>query len=240
MINFNSKRTHIISYCLVSFLSVAIYPSTYDYIFSSIGEKIGAAIAYIFWGLTFAGMIFLVRIIFNRKNKFTFFMNTLWCTTLASSYLGIIGTLDKVDTLGRNIFYHWAMSLVYTLPAIILAIYLYYKRRQAYSDVEKPGDFNEEISKSSQIMNESSSGNSINPAEVSMTSASEKESASEAVLYYYAEDSKPIGPLPYESLSQHNISANTLMWKAGMAAWKPAKDFPELHSILKQTPPPLA
>ena len=215
-------------YCLVSFLAVAIYPSKDDYIFSAIGEKIGAFIAYVLWGITISGIILLIRIIFNRKNKFDFFMNTLWWSTLVAALLGIIESLSSHDVLERPSVYHWVLGFVYTLPAIIIAIILFYKRKQ--NSAEMPN------------------------FETQVISASEKEDITESsdtddkitkpilgdTVYYYAEDSKPIGPLTLEALIQHRIDAETLIWKAGMKQWEPAKDIPELHSYINTLPPPLA
>ncbi|MEV4892203.1 SPFH domain-containing protein [Nonomuraea sp. NPDC055795] len=45
------------------------------------------------------------------------------------------------------------------------------------------------------------------------------------------------GPYDQEALS--GLTPETLVWKAGMAQWSPARDVPELAGLLAQTPPPL-
>ena len=228
MINFNSKKVNITLYCLVSFLAVAIYPSKYDYIFSAIGEKIGAFIAYVTWGLIISGLIFLIRIIFDRKNKFDFFMNTLWWSTLLATLLGIIETLSSRDTLDRASVYHWVMGFVYTLPAIIIAIIFFYKRKQ--NSAEMP-NFETQVISASEKENTTKSSDTDDKITKPIL---------DDIVYYYAEDGKPIGPLTLEALIQHKIDAETLIWKAGMKQWEPAKDIPELHSYINTLPPPLA
>jgi membrane protease subunit (stomatin/prohibitin family) len=46
------------------------------------------------------------------------------------------------------------------------------------------------------------------------------------------------GPFEVAALPSR-IAADTLVWKAGMAQWAPARQVPELAEILRNTPPPL-
>jgi membrane protease subunit (stomatin/prohibitin family) len=51
------------------------------------------------------------------------------------------------------------------------------------------------------------------------------------------------GPFDADALAAHaragTLTAATLVWKDGMAAWTPAQDVPELASVLGSVPPPL-
>jgi hypothetical protein len=42
-----------------------------------------------------------------------------------------------------------------------------------------------------------------------------------------------------ERVSAGAVTATTLVWKAGMAAWTPAGELPELAALLASVPPPL-
>ncbi|MFI6293053.1 SPFH domain-containing protein [Nonomuraea sp. NPDC050790] len=47
------------------------------------------------------------------------------------------------------------------------------------------------------------------------------------------------GPYDQAALGNAGLTPDTLVWKAGMAQWAPARDVPELAGLLAQTPPPL-
>ena len=55
--------------------------------------------------------------------------------------------------------------------------------------------------------------------------------------WYAGIDGQQIGPLsPGEVATRAGVTADTLVWKAGMAAWTRLGDVPELKGT---TPPPL-
>ncbi|GAA4931027.1 SPFH domain-containing protein [Mucilaginibacter defluvii] len=62
--------------------------------------------------------------------------------------------------------------------------------------------------------------------------------------YYIAIDGKSEGPATLEQLktiiSQKQLSADTKVWKKGMADWAPAESVDELADLFGNTPPPLA
>lgn len=62
--------------------------------------------------------------------------------------------------------------------------------------------------------------------------------------YYIAIDGKSEGPATLEQLktiiNQKQLSADTRVWKKGMADWAPAESVDELSNLFGNTPPPLA
>jgi hypothetical protein len=63
-------------------------------------------------------------------------------------------------------------------------------------------------------------------------------------MWYYTVNNQPVGPIDEEKLRQlltsHTINANTLVWKEGMAEWKPLAQT-ELSKLLSGMPvPPMA
>ncbi|MDK3159189.1 SPFH domain-containing protein [Kamptonema cortianum] len=55
--------------------------------------------------------------------------------------------------------------------------------------------------------------------------------------WYMAKNNQQLGPFNLNQLSQQGLTADTLVWRAGLAEWQPAVQVPELASIL---PPPVA
>jgi hypothetical protein len=62
-------------------------------------------------------------------------------------------------------------------------------------------------------------------------------------MWYYTVNNQPVGPIDEEKLSKllasHTINANTLVWKEGMAEWKPLAQT-ELSKLLSGMPVPPA
>jgi hypothetical protein len=62
-------------------------------------------------------------------------------------------------------------------------------------------------------------------------------------MWYYTVNNQPVGPIDEGKLSQllasHTINANTLVWKEGMAEWKPLAQT-ELSKLLSGMPVPPA
>lgn len=65
----------------------------------------------------------------------------------------------------------------------------------------------------------------------------------QAVPFFIAIDGKQAGPFEAGLLKGKAMSGElkpeTLVWKAGMASWAPAKDVPEIAAMFNQAPPPL-
>ena len=61
--------------------------------------------------------------------------------------------------------------------------------------------------------------------------------------YFYAVNGQQAGPVTFEDLGNlfaaKTISADTLVWKQGMANWSALSSVPELQSLLGSVPPPL-
>jgi membrane protease subunit (stomatin/prohibitin family) len=61
--------------------------------------------------------------------------------------------------------------------------------------------------------------------------------------WFIAVDGAQVGPLPVDQLPARvgsgELSASTLVWREGMAAWAPASDVPELRGLFAAAPPPL-
>ena len=64
-----------------------------------------------------------------------------------------------------------------------------------------------------------------------------------AALYHVAQGQAQTGPFDMAALQQQvaagTINRNTLVWKAGMAAWAKAGDLPDLAPLFSNVPPPL-
>lgn len=65
-----------------------------------------------------------------------------------------------------------------------------------------------------------------------------------SVQYYYASNGAQAGPVSFEQLqylfANRTVNKDTLIWKAGLAAWKELQQIDELKSFLGgNTPPPL-
>ncbi|RAJ79173.1 membrane protease subunit (stomatin/prohibitin family) [Chitinophaga dinghuensis] len=64
-----------------------------------------------------------------------------------------------------------------------------------------------------------------------------------AVAFYVAVDGKQSGPFELDQLRQlaaaGQLKGDTLVWKAGMAAWSAASTVPEMAPVLATVPPPL-
>lgn len=56
--------------------------------------------------------------------------------------------------------------------------------------------------------------------------------------WYIAHNGQQSGPFALNQLMQQGLTAQTHVWKAGMTAWQPAADVPELASLLASAPPP--
>jgi membrane protease subunit (stomatin/prohibitin family) len=61
--------------------------------------------------------------------------------------------------------------------------------------------------------------------------------------WHMAENGQPLGPLTLAQLSESvatgRLTASTLVWSAGMGAWTPAGQLPQLAAILAAAPPPI-
>jgi membrane protease subunit (stomatin/prohibitin family) len=57
--------------------------------------------------------------------------------------------------------------------------------------------------------------------------------------FHAAINGAQVGPFPVSQLAAQGVGRDTLVWKAGMAAWTKASDVPELASVFESVPPPL-
>ena len=61
--------------------------------------------------------------------------------------------------------------------------------------------------------------------------------------YYVGKDGKKAGPFHRDAIAEYikrgTITRETLLWKTGMAEWKPSQQFDEFEALLNETPPPL-
>lgn len=64
---------------------------------------------------------------------------------------------------------------------------------------------------------------------------SQAESASEAPTWYFVKDGQQVGPVALaelrQSFSSGSVTADTYVWRAGMADWQPLKEVDELASL---------
>lgn len=51
------------------------------------------------------------------------------------------------------------------------------------------------------------------------------------MYYYIDQQNHQCGPIPYSSLANYGITADTYVWKAGMRDWEKARNLPELQSL---------
>jgi membrane protease subunit (stomatin/prohibitin family) len=56
--------------------------------------------------------------------------------------------------------------------------------------------------------------------------------------WYIARNGEQIGPFALNQLTQQGLTAQTQVWKAGMADWQQASELPELATLLASAPPP--
>ncbi|MEM7796978.1 MAG: SPFH domain-containing protein [Cyanobacteria bacterium P01_C01_bin.118] len=59
-----------------------------------------------------------------------------------------------------------------------------------------------------------------------------------AAAWYVTRDGQNFGPYPQEQLLANGLTAQSNVWKQGMAGWQPANTVPELQSLLNSMPPP--
>lgn len=239
MIDFKSKKVNVLSYFLVSFTASFFVPSTYDNTILAIAERIGYYIGWIFWGVSISAIIFLIRLIGNRSNKFDYFMNILWCSTIASIIIGTAGVLWKSASYSGSVMPHIFTALAYNIVTIVVAAFLFYKRKQNIDNGETPISVEAQRDVKSQANNTDIEQTETpqNSADVSSSTQTEK-GIVENSHYFYAQGTNPVGPLSLEELIHSNIDAETLVWKTGMKDWEPAKCFPELQSLIDITTGP--
>lgn len=53
--------------------------------------------------------------------------------------------------------------------------------------------------------------------------------------YFISVNGQQIGPMPENELPSHGITPNTLVWREGMAEWKPAAQVPELSWLFSSS-----
>lgn len=232
MIDFKSKKVNVLSYFLVSFIASFFAPATYDNTILAIAERIGYFIGWIFWGVSISAIIFLIRLIGNRSNKFDYFMNILWCSTIASIIIGTAGILWKSTSYNGSVMPHIFTALAYNIVTIAVAAFLFYKRRQGPDNGETPISSETQADVKPQI-EQVDLAETEAPQDYVESSSSmkiKKNEIEENPHYFYAQGTNPVGPLSLEELLHSNIDAETLVWKTGMKDWKQAKCFPELHS----------
>ncbi|MCU7551794.1 DUF4339 domain-containing protein [Chitinophagaceae bacterium LB-8] len=57
--------------------------------------------------------------------------------------------------------------------------------------------------------------------------------------YFYSKGNYRYGPVSVQQLREQKLSADDLVWKAGMPKWIPANQIEELHDLFYETPPPI-
>ncbi|MEV4175131.1 SPFH domain-containing protein [Nonomuraea sp. NPDC049709] len=57
--------------------------------------------------------------------------------------------------------------------------------------------------------------------------------------WFLGVDGERRGPFEEAELPAAGLTPDTLVWRAGMPQWAPARDVPELAALLRDTPPPL-
>lgn len=95
-----------------------------------IGGICGYWFTFIVSGLGISVVIYLIRIIFNRKNQFEFFMNTLWCSTCVFSIFSVAGMLSAQATKYTSFTDYLSSGLMYNLVYLVIAIFLFYKKKE--------------------------------------------------------------------------------------------------------------
>ena len=56
--------------------------------------------------------------------------------------------------------------------------------------------------------------------------------------WFITRDGQNFGPYPQDQLLANGLTAQSNVWKQGMASWQPANTVPELQSLLSSVPPP--
>ncbi|MEM9809376.1 MAG: GYF domain-containing protein, partial [Cyanobacteria bacterium P01_D01_bin.56] len=59
-----------------------------------------------------------------------------------------------------------------------------------------------------------------------------------AAAWYITRDGQNFGPYSQDQLLANGLTAESNVWKQGMASWQPANTIPELRSLLNSMPPP--
>lgn len=147
MLNYKSKAVNIIFYCIATLVTAALMPITVNVnpdFWSIIGVVCGHIFALLGGGITVSLIILLIRMIFNRKRLFDFFMNTLWCSTLVVAVFATTGQLILYTQKHNALMEHMENALLYNLGYILIAAFYYYKK----SDKSKIADI-EEVSSDS-------------------------------------------------------------------------------------------
>ena len=131
MVNFCSKKVNVIAYCLAT-LTTSLFLPLGDNLagLAVIGGICAYWFSFMLGGLGISVVIYLIRIIFNRKNKFEFFMNTLWCSTLVFAILITASQLALQTSMRTSSFDHIGEAAVSNLAYIIIAVIFFYKRQQ--------------------------------------------------------------------------------------------------------------
>ena len=214
----------------MSFIASFFAPATYDNTILAIAEKSGYFIGWLFWGISISTVIFLIRLIGNRSNKFDYFMNILWCSTIASIIIGTAGVLWKNASYNGSVIPHILTALAYNIVTIAVSAFLFYMRKREISNGEMP------ISAEVQTDGKPQEQVDLEEPEAPQDSVDISSSANtenENPHYFYAQGTNPIGPLSLEELLHSNLDVGTLVWKTGMQDWKPARCFPEIQPYIK-------
>ena len=130
-INFSSKKVNVIAYCMATFATSVFLPQSGNFAgLAVLGGICAYWFSFMLGGLGITVVIYLIRIIFNRKNKFEFFMNTLWCSTLVFAILITASQLALQTSMRTSSFDHIGKAAVSNLAYIIIAVIFFYKRQQ--------------------------------------------------------------------------------------------------------------
>ena len=76
--------------------------------------------------------------------------------------------------------------------------------------------------------------NAINP----QTAPAAPPAPMPAAAWFITRDGQNFGPYPQDQLLANGLTAQSNVWKQGMASWQPANTVPELQSLLSSVPPP--
>lgn len=131
MIDFSSRKVNILAYCLAT-LTTSIFLPKGDNLagLAVIGGICGYWFTFIVSGIGISVVIYLIRIIFNRKNQFEFFMNTLWCSTCVFAIFSVAGMLSAQATKYTSFTDYLSSGLMYNLVYLVIAIFLFYKKKE--------------------------------------------------------------------------------------------------------------
>lgn len=131
MIDFSSKKVNILAYSLATLATSILLPKGDNLAgLAVIGGICGYWFTFIVSGLGISVVIYLIRIIFNRKNQFEFFMNTLWCSTCVFSIFSVAGMLSAQATKYTSFTDYLSSGLMYNLVYLVIAIFLFYKKKE--------------------------------------------------------------------------------------------------------------